>query len=156
MENTMSEQRFFGRVDLDTILLFQYNDKKLKGNVVDVSVSGILIDLDDEITLEKDSEYSIDLFMPNSTIVIKAKVKMIRQKEKLFGLQFVDLDLGTMFLINTLSSFKKIETGKYYTIEQIAEVFEMDSMLISRHFPDEEISGEQLIQFMDKMYERFK
>ncbi|MDA3886107.1 MAG: PilZ domain-containing protein [Candidatus Delongbacteria bacterium] len=152
----MSEQRFFGRVDLDTILLFQYNDKKLKGNVVDVSVSGILIDLDDEITLEKDSEYSIDLFMPNSTIVIKAKVKMIRQKEKLFGLQFVDLDLGTMFLINTLSSFKKIETGKYYTIEQIAEVFEMDSMLISRHFPDEEISGEQLIQFMDKMYERFK
>lgn len=152
----MSEKRFFARVDLDTILLFQFNDKKLKGNVVDVSVSGILIDLDEEITLEKDFEYSIDLFMPNSTIVIKAKVKMIRQKEKFFGLQFIDLDLGTMFLINTLSSFKKIETGKYYTIEQIAEVFEMDTMHISRHFPDEEISGEQLIGFMDKMYERFK
>ena len=152
----MSEQRFFTRVDLDTILLFEYNDKKLKGNVVDVSVSGILIDLDEEISLEKDSEYSIDLFMPNSTIIIKAKVKMIRQKEKFFGLQFVDLDLGTMFLINTLSSFKKIEAGKYYTIEQIAEVFEMDTMHISRHFPDEEISGEQLIEFMDKMYERFK
>ncbi|NOR46225.1 MAG: hypothetical protein GQ534_11620 [Candidatus Delongbacteria bacterium] len=152
----MSEQRFFARVDLDTILLFQYNGEKLKGNVVDVSVSGILIDIDEDITLEKDSEYSIDLFMPNSTIIIKAKVKMIRQKEKFFGLQFVDLDLGTMFLINTLSSFKKIETGKYYTIEQIAEVFEMDRMHISRHFPDEEISGEQLIEFMDKMYERFK
>jgi len=119
-------------------------------------VSGILIDLDEEITLEKDSEYLIDLFMPNSTIIIKARVKMIRQKEKFFGLQFIDLDLGTMFLINTLSSFKKIETGKYYSIEQIAEVFEMDNMHIARHFPDEEISGEQLIEFMDKMYERFK
>ncbi|MDA3778811.1 MAG: PilZ domain-containing protein [Bacteroidales bacterium] len=151
----MSEQRFFTRVDLDTILLFQYNDKKLKGNVVDVSVSGILIDLDEEITLENDSEYSIDLFMPNSTIIIKAKVRMIRQKEKFFGLQFIDLDLGTMFLINTLSSFKKIKTGKYYSIDQIAEVFEMDNMHIARHFPDEEISGEQLIEFMDKMYERF-
>jgi hypothetical protein len=155
MGNKMSEQRFFTRVDLDTILLFQYNDKKLKGNVVDVSVSGILIDLDEEITLENDSEYSIDLFMPNSTIIIKAKVRMIRQKEKFFGLQFIDLDLGTMFLINTLSSFKKIKTGKYYSIDQIAEVFEMDNMHIARHFPDEEISGEQLIEFMDKMYERF-
>ena len=152
----MGEQRFFTRVDLDTVLLFQYNDKKLKGNVIDISVSGILIDIDEDIILEKNKEYLIDLFMPNSTIVIKAKVEMIRQKENLFGLQFVGLDLGTMFLINTLSSFKKIETGKYYTIDQIAEIFEMDSVHISRHFPNEEISGEQLIEFMDKMYERFK
>lgn len=151
----MSEQRFFTRVDLDTIMLFQYDDQKLKGNVVDVSVSGLLIDLDEEISLEKEKEYLIDLFMPNSTIIIKAKVKMIRQKEKSYGLQFVNLDLGTMFLINTLSSFKKIEVGKKYTIETIADVFEMDSILISRHFPDEKISGEQLIEFMDRMYERF-
>lgn len=152
----MGEQRFFTRVDLDTIMLFQYNDQKLKGNVVDVSVSGILINLDEEIILEKEEEYRIDLFMPNSTIVIKAKVKMIRQKDKLYGLQFINLDLGTMFLINTLSSFKKIEVGKRYSIESIAEVFEMDDALISRHFPDEEISGEQLIEFMDKMYERLR
>ncbi|MBN2789153.1 MAG: PilZ domain-containing protein [Candidatus Delongbacteria bacterium] len=150
----MTEQRFFTRVDLDTIILFEYNDKKLKGNVVDVSVSGVLIDLDDEISLNKDTEYTIDLFIPNSTIVLKAKVKMIRQQEKFYGLQFVDLDLGTMFLINTLSSFKKIEIGKYYSTEQIADVFEMDNLLVTRHFPDEKITGEQLIEFMDKMYER--
>ena len=152
----MNEQRYFSRVDLDTIVMFQFKEKKLKGNVVDVSVSGIMIDLDEEIALEKDSEYSIDLFMPNSTIVIKAKVKMIRQKENNYGLQFVGLDLGTMFLINTLSSFKKIEVGKYYSTEEVAEVFEMNNTHITRHFPDEEITGEQLIEFMDKMYVRFK
>ena len=152
----MNEQRYFSRVDIDTIVMFQFDEKKLKGNVVDVSVSGIMIDLDEEIALEKDNEYLIDLFIPNSTIIIKATVKMIRQKENNYGLQFVGLDLGTMFLINTLSSFKKIEVGKYYSTEKIAEVFEMDDTHITRHFPDEKITGEQLIEFMDKMYVRFK
>ena len=152
----MAEQRYFSRVDLDTIVLLNLDENKIKGNVVDVSVSGIMIDFDEEIALETENEYFIDLFMPNSTIIIKAKVKMIRQKDKNFGLQFVDLDLGTMFLINTLSSFKKIEVGKYYSVDQIADTFEMGSSHISRYFPDEEISGAQLIEFMDKTYVRLK
>ncbi|MCK5760284.1 MAG: PilZ domain-containing protein [Candidatus Delongbacteria bacterium] len=152
----MNEQRYFSRIDLDTIVMFLFDERKLKGNVVDVSVSGIMIDLDEEIALEKSNEYFIDLFMPNSTIIIKAKVKMIRQKENNYGFQFMDLDLGTMFLINTLSSFKKVEVGKHYSTEHIAEMFEMDSTHISRYFPDERITGEQLIEFMDKMYVRFQ
>ena len=90
------EKRRFTRVSFDSDCYLLDGDVSTPGNLLDISLKGALISLQDVDIYQPDKTCGLKIALYGSTIEMTVDVRMVHQQAERIGLQFISIDVDSL------------------------------------------------------------
>ena len=119
----MESERRFERVPCNEMVIVHYNDIFMEARLLNISVNGALVHLNDEMSLKIDDKclITICLSVLDNSLHFLAEVRHSQKNE--VGVKFLFLDSDTKIYLNSLLAFRTANPRR------ISEEFDYSSYL---------------------------
>ncbi|MBN1969326.1 MAG: PilZ domain-containing protein [Candidatus Delongbacteria bacterium] len=97
-----SDKRKFSRVEFNTDTYINFNNNWIKSKLLDISLKGVLLEIDEIIDFKKNDTYEVKINLPSSLIYMNFKALLVHISGKRFGLKFVHIDSDTFIHLRRL------------------------------------------------------
>ncbi len=109
----VQNERKFMRTDFYVNGYFNEAGKTITFKVVNLSLKGALIHLDEELTLQKNQEIDISILLTHSEVKINARCLVVHiSSDGEYGLKFESIDLDSMIHLRRLLELNTVPEGE--------------------------------------------
>lgn len=109
----VQNERKFMRTDFYVNGFFNDGGKTITFKVVNLSLKGALIHLDEELTLPSNKEIEISILLTHSDVKIVVQCEVVHiSEEGYYGLKFDSIDLDSMIHLRRLLELNTIPEGE--------------------------------------------
>jgi hypothetical protein len=109
----VQNERKFMRTDFYVNGFFNDNGKTISFKVLNLSLKGALIHLDEEYLLPMDKVLDISILLTHSDVKINARARVVHLCDKdCFGLKYESIDLDSMIHLRRLLELNTIPEGE--------------------------------------------
>jgi len=98
----MNERRIFSRVRFVAKVQINVNSRVYDAKMLDISLKGALIELSDNMSLEKTKQCKIKLCLMKPDVTLNFDSELIYQENNNFGFKFLRVDNTTMMHLRRL------------------------------------------------------
>lgn len=115
MTNSISgnEKRHFSRVPFISSVHILFDEKDVECGLLDISLKGLLIELPENFTINKNTLYSLTLVL-SEKVIISMQAKLIHSEANHYGLEWVDIDIDSLTILRRLLELNSIEADEIH------------------------------------------
>jgi c-di-GMP-binding flagellar brake protein YcgR len=94
-KKTQSERRTYNRIPFTAEILMQCGNEEWSCNLLDISLKGMLVEPPENLDIDLSKPCGMALFLGEG-VSIHARVKIIRNNNDLWGLEWLQIDVGSL------------------------------------------------------------
>jgi hypothetical protein len=98
----MEEKRRFRRIACIEKVIFQCGEGVIEAEMLDISLKGALLELNDEAAISTGDKCRITLNLKDSDIFLQFLAELVHRRNNLVGVKFVHMDIDTLIHLRSL------------------------------------------------------
>jgi len=108
----MNEKRRFSRVTFIEKSFIEVGGTTVEVNLLDISLKGALIEVEDDIAIQKGDTLQLTFHLGKAEIIMQFKAEVIHRDETRAGLKFIETGLATMIHLRSLMEARTMDPDK--------------------------------------------
>ena len=108
----MNEKRRFSRITFVVNSFIEAGGTTIEVNLLDISLKGALIEIGDNVAIQKGDTLQLTTHLGESEIILQFKAEVIHRDESRAGLKFIETDLDTMIHLRSLIEARTMDPDK--------------------------------------------
>ncbi|MGK5093835.1 PilZ domain-containing protein [Deltaproteobacteria bacterium TL4] len=108
----MAEHRKYSRVTFDAIIKLHHKEHLLKAHLLDISLKGALVKVDDGIKIPLHERVLMFMELGGSALVLQIECELVHQQAQQLGLKFIYIDVESITHLRRLMELNVGDSGQ--------------------------------------------